>query len=326
MFTTVPVTSVLFLVMVLPLLTVNESHAGLLKNQELDVNGLTRTYDIYIPEGLSDQKLPMVLLLHGHIGDADVMTGENGRKAPYKVWLQIAEREKWIVVIPEGEIGPDGHRGWNDCRANATTNPTVNDVAFIDLLITSVSRRYPADSQRVFAHGTSNGGNMVYRLAQERGERFRALAAVVAAMPEINKCNNPEHPISLLIMNGTDDPLLPYAGGGVGKRKSQQKERGTVLSTEQTVQYWLKHNNIQSAPEITDLPDRDKGDDSVVQVRKYSGGRNNAEVILYEVKGGGHTEPSLNEHYGRLYKLIVGPQNRDMEMAEEVWKFFNRHM
>jgi polyhydroxybutyrate depolymerase len=44
--------------------------------------------------------------------------------------------------------------------------------------------------------------------------------------------------------------------------------------------------------------------------------------VLYEVRGGGHTEPSLTEHNRRLYKRIVGPQNRDIEMAEEVWSFF----
>ena len=217
-------------------MSMNESNGGLIKNQELDVKGLVRTYDVYIPAELGDQKRPMVLLLHGHMGDADVMTGKNGKKAPYKIWLKIAEREKWIVVIPDGEKGSDDHRGWNDCRADAQTNPSVDDVAFIDLLIATISQRYPADNQRVFAHGTSNGGNMVYRLAQERGDRFRALAAVVAAIAASNKCASPQHPISMLIMNGTDDPLLPYEGGGIGKRKSQQAVRGTVLSTEQTVQ------------------------------------------------------------------------------------------
>jgi len=48
-------------------------------------------------------------------------------------------------------------------------------------------------------------------------------------------------------------------------------------------------------------------------------------VVLYEVRGGGHTEPGLRERYGRLYRLIVGPQNHDTEMAEEVWRFFNHH-
>ncbi|HEY5603050.1 MAG TPA: hypothetical protein VIM41_08090 [Gammaproteobacteria bacterium] len=88
----------------------------------------------------------------------------------------------------------------------------------------------------------------------------------------------------------------------------------------------MRHNNIKSEPELVELPDVDKSDNSSVKVRKYTGGKNNTEVIVYDVNGGGHTEPSLTEHYGRVYKLIAGPQNKDMEMAEEVWKFFSRHL
>ena len=52
-------------------------------------------------------------------------------------------------------------------------------------LLEKVITEHPIDKHRLYAHGTSNGGNMVYRLAQERPERFRAMAAVVAAMPEL---------------------------------------------------------------------------------------------------------------------------------------------
>jgi len=42
----------------------------------------------------------------------------------------------------------------------------------------------------------------------------------------------------------------------------------------------------------------------------------------YEVVNGGHTEPSIQERYSNLYKLIVGNQNGDIEMAQEIWGFF----
>ncbi len=34
------------------------------------------------------------------------------------------------------------------------------------------------------------------------------------------------------------------------------------------------------------------------------------------------SEPSLRYHYGLLYSHVVGAQNRDLESAEEAWKFF----
>ena len=73
------------------------------------------------------------------------------------------------------------------------------------------------------------------------------------------------------------------------------------------------------------LQNLNRRDRSTVNVKSYKGGKNNTEVVLYEVVGGGHTEQSLTEHYALLYKLIVGNQNKDFEMAEEIWKFFERN-
>jgi poly(3-hydroxybutyrate) depolymerase len=66
----------------------------------------------------------------------------------------------------------------------------------------------------------------------------------------------------------------------------------------------------------------------------YDGGSipTNDSVVLstqvtvehYEVVGGGHTEPSVAQRYGPIYKAIVGSQNGDIEMADEVWSFFEQ--
>ena len=98
----------------------NLIHAELVKDQVLSIDGIERTYDMYTPTKNISGDRPLVLLLHGHFGNADVMTGENNKPAPYKVWLTIAEREGWYVAIPDGAIGPDKHQGWNDCRKNST--------------------------------------------------------------------------------------------------------------------------------------------------------------------------------------------------------------
>ena len=73
---------------------------------------------------------------------------------------------------------------------------------------------------------------------------------------------------------------------------------------------------------IFKFPDVDSTDKSTVTRYIYPNGKDNTEVMLYQVQGGGHTEPSRSEHYRRLYKWIVGPQNYDIEMADEVWAFF----
>jgi polyhydroxybutyrate depolymerase len=328
----------IYIIIILLFVTISVSgvsYAGLVKEQVISIDGIERTYDTYVPnKGLSGVR-PLVVLLHGHFGDADVMTGENGKKAPYKIWLSIAERERWFLVIPDGAYGPDDHRGWNDCRAESTVNPVTDDVKFINSVIDKMLSVHSIDKNRIYAHGTSNGGNMAYRLAQEAGDKYRAVASIVSQMTDKSKCNPVNLPISVLIMNGTKDPILPYKGGEAGKRhadkdktekgKTDKGKRGSVLSTADTVKYWLKNNSINTPPSVSNLPNINKKDRSTVHIKQYTGGKHNTEVVLYEVRGGGHTEPSLSEHYARLYKLIVGRQNKDFEMAEEIWKFFERN-
>lgn len=308
-----------WIIAILLLSVTGMAQAGLYKDMKLVVDGVLRTYDLYIPGRADTHPRPLLIMYHGHIGNSDVMTGENGKHAPYKVWLQIAERENIIVAVPNGEKGEDDNRGWNDCRADTTTNPATDDVRFSLQLIEAIHLQFPVDRTHIYATGTSNGGNMVIRLAMEVPKTFAAVAAVVASNPVQSDCTEQRQPIPVLFMNGTGDPILPYQGGKVGR---QESGRGTALSTPETVQYWLKVNGAQPTAQSEALPDREAGDKSSVVRHRYTAEPEHAEVVLYEVINGGHTEPSLQEHYGRLYKRIVGNQNYDIEMADEVWQFF----
>jgi len=184
-------------------------HQTFQKGPLLMIDGVDRTYDIYFPDKEVSGSRPLVLLLHGHFGDADGLTGENKKTAPFKVWLSIAERESWYLAIPDGAIGPDGHQGWNDCRANSKVNSSLDDVKFLNTLADRMSSKYPINKNRVYVHGISNGGNMAYRLALETGGKYRAIASIVSQMSKNSECTPKFQPISVLIMNGTKDPVLP---------------------------------------------------------------------------------------------------------------------
>jgi polyhydroxybutyrate depolymerase len=71
----------------------------------------------------------------------------------------------------------------------------------------------------------------------------------------------------------------------------------------------------------TNLPDINKKDKSTVEKYIYINGLNNTEVALFKIIGGGHTEPSITKRYGSRYLKLVGNQNNDIEMANEVWDF-----
>ena len=120
--------------------------SGLFSQNTIIVDGITRTYDYYVPSNLGSSPLPLIFLLHGGGSNSDDLTGESGFKAPYKVWMDIADDEKFIIVYPNGTINPLGAQGWNDCRVDATTNPSVDDVDFIDSLIDHFSSIFDASS------------------------------------------------------------------------------------------------------------------------------------------------------------------------------------
>ncbi len=284
------------------------------KNQTINISGTTRNYHIYLPNSVSNA--PVVFLLHGNRSDKDQIMGFTNAKAPYKVWENIAIQENIILVVPNGVMGANNHRGWNDCRSDADGNPNSNDVLFIDSLIQFVLNEHSANATRVFAVGTSNGGHMAMRLAQEIPDKLTAFGAIVASNPVNTQCVNATVPISALFMNGTQDPINPYEGG------EMSDDRGEVYSSQETIDYWVNRNQTNTTPTVTDFADTDTGDNCTVRKHVYANGINNTEVVFYEVTGGGHTEPSISERYSNAFKLIVKEQNGDIEMANEVWNFF----
>ena len=285
----------------------------------MKIDGMERFCDVYIPAGAATNPRPLVFLLHGHGGSAGQLTGQSGNVAPHRVWLEIADREKLIVAIPHGSLSPDGNMGWNDCRADAQSNPKTDDVKFFSELIQTLAKSHAVDHCRIFASGISNGGNMALRLALELSDHIAAVAVVASAMPNVNECSTPAHPVSVLFMNGTADPVLPYAGGEVAKAWGK---RGSVISTDASVHYWIRHNQTKTEPEVKRFPQRGKGDRGSVTRYLYSGGKGGTEVVLYKTEGGGHIEPSIREQYSGPFENVIGAQNSDIEMADEMWGFF----
>lgn len=287
---------------------------GLLEDRKINVSGIERNYHLYIPQNPTNA--PVVMLLHGNKSNNDEILGITGVKAPYKIWLDVAEQENIILIIPNGSEGSSGNNGWNDCRSDAEGNPDSSDVLFTSNLIDFVLNEYQANASKVFAVGTSNGGHMATRLAQEIPNKLKAFASIVASNPVNSQCTNSTIPISALIINGTDDPFLPYEGG------QMVGNRGEVHSAQETIDYWVSRNQTATMAVVTDFQDIDTTDKCTVKKHLYINGANNTEVAFYEVIDGGHAEPSIAQRYSNLAKVILGEQNGDIEMANEVWGFF----
>ena len=115
--------------------------------------------------------------------------------------------------------------------------------------------------------------------------------------------------------------MVPYQGGEV-RLTRRGRSRGKILSTGETIRFWVHQNNCQSPPTRTRLPDLDPDDETRVHLEHFSGGQGGTEVLLYRIEGGGHTWPG-----GRstLPSRWVGSVCRDIDASRIILKFFRDH-
>ncbi len=277
-----------------------------------DYRGLKRTFLIHLPARYeTGTKLPLLVALHGG--------GGSGRRMKrFSRFDTIADREGFMVAYPDG-IG----RQWNDGRKIAESRAhreNVDDVGFLAGLVDYMVRKYGADPKRVYFAGISNGALMSYRLACEIPEKIAAVAAVTGNLPEHLASIKPRGPVPVIIINGTEDPLVPWNGGPVRIPFMPGRERGRVISAPATAAYWARANGCNAAPVVDELPDSDPGDGCRVIRHKYPGCI--ADLILLELKGGGHTWPGGSQY---LPVRIIGRVCRDINASETIWEFFKRH-
>jgi polyhydroxybutyrate depolymerase len=104
------------------------------------------------------------------------------------------------------------YRSWNagGCCGKAAEQG-VNDVAFLQALVASVD---PGQAHPVTLAGYSNGGRLTYRIAcTDPG--LADSYVVVKAMPEPGCVVR--QPITILQVDSTDDPAVPYQPGDKGR-------------------------------------------------------------------------------------------------------------
>ncbi len=216
-----------------------------LPRQTLQYDGDPRSYVVRVPRGLleSKGKIPLVLVLHGGGGNAEITERMTGFTAK-------AEKEGFIVVYPEGSSRfKDKLLTWNagHCCGYALNNK-VDDVGFISALIGKLIRDYPVDPGRVYVTGISNGGMMSHRLGSELPQKITAIAPVVGALFGDEKM--PAQPVSALMINGMLDKSVPYQGGPPGGRFPGAWDGTPVKAAIAQAEFWAQTNHCAADPVI----------------------------------------------------------------------------
>ena len=278
-----------------------------------------RTYRIHVPPCYnSDDSLPMVLILHGH--------PSNSKVTQLATELDLkADEEGFIAVYPDGEIPPFpifllaltlGQRGcwWNAWDYNKFNR--VDDVDFLQELISNLQENININSSRIYITGISGGALMTYRLGAELSDIIAAIAPVAGSIGGSWKAwlknsgqfiiPEPSNPLPVIIFHGLKDQNVPYHGGWVNGTIGPLSLSTKYLSVNESTSFWVEHNNCNPTPEIDQSG-------NVIKTT-YVNGDSDSEVALYTVKNGGH------EWFGSPYF-----PDRGISVNDLMWEFFEQH-
>jgi hypothetical protein len=113
-----------------------------------------------------------------------------------KFWeSSFCDKYGWIFIAPVAE---DPKTGW-----------VGSDAETIREAVETISKEYTVDPKRVAIHGMDQGGDFAFYMSFHARDVFRQCIAVGAAMGNQVKPTVQAQPLSLFIVVGNKDPLLP---------------------------------------------------------------------------------------------------------------------
>jgi polyhydroxybutyrate depolymerase len=276
--------------------------------ESIEVDGRSRRYTVVGQAG-SVAPRDLILIFHGSKQD-----GAKHRTFTGRIFDALADRGAVVAYL-------DGYRGnWNDAR-RASEFPArkdgIDDVAFTRAVIDRLADSHGIDRKRVFAVGYSNGGQMVMRLAHETPELIAGAAVIAATLPAPENfllADTTPAAIPVLLIHGTKDPIVAYAGGEMSWwARKMFKVGGRSRSMPETAAYFATHNGITTEP-TTEALSRPAG--TWVERTDYrQEGR--PPVALFTVQGGGHTIPGP-----RKAPFVLGRTSQDVNTADLIAEFF----
>ncbi len=268
-----------------------------------DADFETRTYELFVPDSYdADTPIPLVMVLHG-------ASGSGARSQAWLGFDELADAENFMVVYPDGL-----YNNWDFGAGVPTADGViaVDDVGYLTGVVDELASEYNIDAAQVFVTGMSNGAIMAYRLACEAPDTFKAVAGVAAGIFTM-AVQNCDQPISVLFIQGSEDPILPWDG-------TLLDGQYVGLSAADSLSFWTQLNECNTKTDAviqTDLPDTDQDDASMVKQISLTDCANGTQVQFYAVVGGGHTWPG----HPFDVDMELGALNMDMDATAVIWEW-----
>ncbi|MEM1403419.1 MAG: PHB depolymerase family esterase [Pseudomonadota bacterium] len=251
-----------------------------LLEMEARVDGVRRSYTIYTPAEVVEAP-PLVIFLHGAGGNMQEFIADGETPAD---WMNLADRDGFIVVYPNGYSNEDGDglgdsQSWNDLNGRLSSG---DDLGFLRALIEEVVVGRNIDPDKVLVGGRSNGAMMAFRMAIEATASVKAIAAFVGNLAQDPIPAPTASPLpATFIFGAMEDPVLPY-GGNANNR-----------SIPETVDYFVEGtlSDTSIAPPRVALDDAAPSDGCQLFQETYQNGAGLMSVQFLEGEGSGHYIP-----------------------------------
>jgi len=300
----------LFVLWILPPNTEPVTLKGSLKRINIEHDNITRSFSYYIPSSLKEGS-SLIVALHG-----TAQNGKSFRKALRYRLDTIADDNNTIIIYPDGY-----KKRWNDCRKNAQDDAhklNLNDPGFIEKVVHIISKKYSANFQKIFALGFSNGAHLIFKIINEKPDLFKGYGVIAAQLPSIKNyvCQNKTNPVSILFINGTEDPISPFNGGEVNIFNLIKK--GSVSSVKDTIVHFIIRAGIKPGDNKHYKEWKKASNETPLTIRIWQGRKHMVKQII--IKKGGHTIPGGLQY---LPEFFVGKTARNINACDEASNFFN---
>lgn len=227
---------------------------------------------------------------------------------------RVAVREGFVVAYPHAWTG-----FWNMFDGPGGMPPAegreADDAGFVLAMAARLVEEGLADPARIYLSGFGDGAVMSFRLLCAAGAPFAAAAVSAGTMVQEHRDRcAAEAPMPVMAIVGTRDEMLAYDGA--------LTPEGRELSIPETMEHFRLLNRC-TGQEDSLREDRDGWDESRVLEVRWTGCAAGNAVTLLKVRGGGRNRPSF-EPIPWEERDRTGPHNRDIDSAEEIWKFVSR--
>ena len=270
-----------------PSSTVPTVGSGTLETLLVDHDDLTRSAQVYTPEGYdSSFALPVVLNFHGFGGLATY-------HLQYTDMASTADAQSFLLVCPQGSL-LNGSPHWNNALPGPDNKSDADDIGYLTKLLQALDNQYIIDRERIYACGFSNGGMMAYALACYLNNEIAAVACISGCLGDTTATCAPVHPTATLNIHGTLDGDVSYNGSS------------EYVSAQEATAFWAEQNNTLPDPTVTAI----QSDSYALEHFRYAQGDSNVVAEHYKVIGGDH----------RWFNFSVNGKDANLLL----WEFFDQ--